>query len=95
MRLGCPLTCEFWDYIEEDVGDIGTYCNGDPEGQQDYIENYRNVGEKKSRSYCKPLCLLTCLLLKQNLQPIERRLNLKRHAVNLLSSAYTFSTLFH
>ena len=45
-KLGYPLVEKFWDVVEDDVGDAATNYDGDPEGQEAYIESYRNVTER-------------------------------------------------
>lgn len=45
-ELGFPLVEKFWDIIEDDVGDSATDYDGDPEGQEEYIESYRNVTKR-------------------------------------------------
>ena len=45
-ELGSPLVEEFWDIVEDDVGNAATDYDGDPEGQEEYIESYRNVTER-------------------------------------------------
>jgi len=42
-ELGFPLVEKFWDIVEDDVGNAATDYDGDPEGQEEYIESYRNV----------------------------------------------------
>lgn len=42
-ELGFPLLEAYWKIVEDDVGNAATDYDGDPEGQEEYIENYRNV----------------------------------------------------
>lgn len=42
-ELGYPLVEKFWDIVEDNVGNAATDYDGDPEGQEEYIESYRNV----------------------------------------------------
>lgn len=42
-EFGSLLAKKFWDIIEDDVGDSAKDFDGDPEGQEEYIESYRNV----------------------------------------------------
>lgn len=42
--LGFPLVQDYKDYIERtQVGDVKTYIDGDPEGEEDYLETLRSV----------------------------------------------------
>ena len=45
-KVGFPLPKEFWYGVEEDVGDVSGYFDGDPEGQKAYIESYRSVAKR-------------------------------------------------
>lgn len=42
-EFGSPLAKKVWDIIEDDVGNAATDYDADPEGQEAYIESYRNV----------------------------------------------------
>ena len=42
-EFGDKLSQDFWDVIEKDVGNTAKDFDGDPEGQEEYIESYRNV----------------------------------------------------
>jgi hypothetical protein len=45
-ELGYPLVQELWGIVEEDVGNAAEDFDGDPEGQEEYLELYRKVVEK-------------------------------------------------
>jgi len=45
--LGFPLARDFRDYVErEEVGDPKDYIDGDPEGQEEYLESLRSVAKR-------------------------------------------------
>ena len=59
-ELGFPLVEKFWDIVEDDVGNAATDYDGDPEGQEAYIESYRNV----TRRYVMALSALPSIKAK-------------------------------
>ncbi|MFC2034880.1 hypothetical protein ACFLUJ_02030 [Chloroflexota bacterium] len=45
-ELGFPLVPKFWGLVEDTVGNVATDYDGDPEGQKDYVDSYRNVTKR-------------------------------------------------